>query len=83
MKGIGKMILLKEKEFFNGKMEVDMKENGKIISKKEEEFNIIILNLLLEIDMKVNGKMGKKMEREFIILVMVIEEWEIFLMVNL
>ena len=83
MKVIGKMIKLKEKEFFIGKTEIDMKEVGKIISKKEMVLYIIQMNLLMAIDMKENGKMGKRKEKEYTILIMAIGEWEIFLMVNL
>ena len=42
MKEIGKMIKLKEKEYFIGKMVVNMKVILKMIKEKEKEYYIII-----------------------------------------
>ena len=52
MKVIGKMIKEKEKEYFIGKMEINMKVIGKMVSKKEKEYCII----KMEQKKKVNGK---------------------------
>ena len=67
-----------EKVFTFIMMVIDMKEIGKMIKKKEEEY--IFIKMVK--DMKVNGKMIKKMEKEFIILIMEIGKWEIMKMIT-
>ena len=54
------MIKRMEKEYINMQMEMNMKENGKIIKRMEKE-NIY---MVMEINMMVNGKMIKKMDTE-------------------
>jgi len=44
-------------------MEVNMKENGKIIKKMDMEYYIY----QMEVNMKVNGKIIKKKDMEYII----------------
>ena len=46
------MEILKEKEYFITKQEINMMVNGKMVKKKEKEYIIIIV----EIDMKEIGK---------------------------
>ena len=45
MKEIGKMVILKEKEYFILIMAIDMKETIKMIKKKEKEYIIIIMEI--------------------------------------
>ena len=51
MKGISRMIYMKEKELENIQMEIDMKGNFMKVFLKEKEFGII----LMEVDWKVFG----------------------------
>ena len=50
-----------------------MKENGKMIKKKEKEYFII----MMVIDMKENLKMAYLKEKEYFIIKMAIEKWVI------
>ena len=54
-------------------MVIDMKVIGEMINKKEEEYIILIMDLLKVIDMKVNGKMENRKEKEYIFIIMVID----------
>ena len=59
-------------------VEIDMKENGKMVIKKEKEYFIGKMeDNTMMIDMKVTGKMVLRKEKEFIIGKMVIDMREI------
>ena len=73
-----KMELMMERELCITPMEIDMKANGKKITKKEKEFIILIM----EIDMKEILKMVKEMEKELCIIQMEIEKWVIIQMME-
>ena len=79
----GKMIESKGKEYSIGIREINMKEIGKNINRKEIAFSNIKLNRSMVIDMKADWEMEKKNEKEFTVLKMEIKEWEIFLMGNM
>jgi len=79
----GKMIESKGKEYSIGIREINMKEIGKNINRKEIAFSNIKLNRSMVIDMKADWEMEKKKEKEFTVLKMEIKEWEIFLMGNM
>ena len=79
----GKMIESKGKEYYIGIREINMKEIGKNINRKEIAFSNIKLNRSMVIDMKADWEMEKKKEKEFTVLKMEIKEWEIFLMGNM
>ena len=79
----GKMIESKGKEYSTGIREINMKEIGKNINRKEIAFSNIKLNRSMVIDMKGDWEMEKKKEKEFTVLIMEIKEWEIFLMGNM
>ena len=83
MTDIGKMIKSKGKEYSIGIREINMKEIGKNINRKEIAFSNIKLNRSMVIDMKADWEMEKKKEKEFTVLKMEIKEWEIFLMGNM
>ena len=83
MSDIGKMIKSKGKEYSIGIREINMKEIGKNINRKEIAFSNIKLNRSMVIDMKADWEMEKKKEKEFTVLKMEIKEWEIFLMGNM
>ena len=79
----GKMIESKGKEYYIGIREINMKEIGKNINRKEIAFSNIKLNRSMVIDMKADWEMEKKKEKKFTVLIMEIKEWEIFLMGNM
>ena len=79
----GKMIESKGKEYSTGIREINMKEIGKNINRKEIAFSNIKLNRSMVIDMKGDWEMEKKKEKEVTVLIMEIKEWEIFLMGNM
>ena len=51
------MDILKEKEYFIIKQEINMMVNGKMVKKKVREYFITMMKYLKVIDMMVNGKM--------------------------